>query len=230
MANCCPRMTLDDRWIRKRAKCCTKTILAISSIRPRHDHRPQWWKLALMVFHYPQNMAHRVRPKHFLAINSVLRKYQLLTTQVRVRSKPFFPYSFLGKPLPTDTSGQFLDGQGEPLPVDHLGRPLDAEGRPLRTDRHGQFVFTPAMSSVLQRTTPISRQFVSPLPIDFQGHPVNVEETEEDRLRTLPTDGTGKQIFPVINAYTGLPLARNSEGRYVTARGEVGISKERKEQ
>ena len=135
----------------------------------------------------------------------------------------------LGKPLPTDPSGQFLDGQGEPLPVDHLGRPLDAEGRPLPTDRHGQFVFTPAAVSV-PTTTPISRHFASPLPTDFQGHPVSVgaapDEAEEDRIRTLPTDGTGKQIFPVINADTGLPLARNSEGRYVTARGEVGTGRE----
>lgn len=47
------------------------------------------------------------------------------------------------------------------------------------------------------------------------------DEGEGEMLRTLPTDGTGKQIFPVISAQTGLPLAKNYEGRFVNAKGEV---------
>jgi hypothetical protein len=134
-----------------------------------------------------------------------------------------------GRPLPTDGAGQFLDSQGEPLPVDQQGRPLDpVAGRPLPTDRHGQFVYTPP--GLGWQPTPATRQFASPLPTDSQGRPVTLEpapeepldEAEEDRAQTLPTDGTGRQIFPVIGADSGLPLARNFEGRHVNAQGEVG--------
>uniref|UniRef100_A0A915MVF1 Uncharacterized protein n=1 Tax=Meloidogyne javanica TaxID=6303 RepID=A0A915MVF1_MELJA len=105
----------------------------------------------------------------------------------------------------------------EPLPLDSWSRPLDVDGlTPLPTNRHGQFVYTPAEITPTI-SGPISP---SPIPTDQWGIPITPDEGEST-IQLLPTDGTGKEIFPVISAQNGLLLPRNSEGRYLGARNEL---------
>uniref|UniRef100_A0A1I8AYI8 Protein-tyrosine-phosphatase n=1 Tax=Meloidogyne hapla TaxID=6305 RepID=A0A1I8AYI8_MELHA len=120
-----------------------------------------------------------------------------------------------GKPLPTDEAGHYLDNNNEPLPLDSWSRPLDLDGLPLPTNRHGQFVYTPAgiTQTISGSVSP------SPIPTDQWGIPITHDEGESI-IQLLPTDGTGKEIFPVISAQNGLLLPRNSEGRYLGARNE----------
>lgn len=125
---------------------------------------------------------------------------------------------YLGKPLPTDKSGQFLGDNNEPLPLDNWERPLDLDGMPLPTDHHGQFVYTTA------GIIPTISGSVSPSPILSNKLVVSIPTAEEESsIQLLPTDGIGKEIFPVVSSQSGLPLPRNSEGRYLDDRNEVII-------
>lgn len=49
---------------------------------------------------------------------------------------------------------------------------------------------------------------------------MRIPNSDEGTARTLPTDETGKYIYPVVDA-DGMLLPRNSEGRYMTAEGEL---------
>ncbi|KAI1721109.1 fibronectin type III domain-containing protein [Ditylenchus destructor] len=100
-----------------------------------------------------------------------------------------------GMPLPTDVYGRVVDKAGSPYPTNYQGKLIGPDGSPLPTDVYGQVVVP-----------------TEPEPT------VGLED--EGTARTLPTDETGKYIYPVVDA-DGMLLPRNSEGRYMTAEGEL---------
>lgn len=130
-----------------------------------------------------------------------------------------------GHPLPTDSSGHFVDQFGDPIVLDEFGRPLGPDGLPLSTNPNGEFIFhTGSPPSLPTSTLPaVPRRFPSPLPTDVRGHPLTLPAEEEniETAKTLPTDTTGKLVFPVVSADTGELLARNDEGRFVSLHSEV---------
>lgn len=65
----------------------------------------------------------------------------------------------------------------------------------------------------------------SPLPTDSSGRIATAathekEEEEEETARTLPTDATGRAIYPVVWADNGQPLPTDAEGRPIGIDGE----------
>uniref|UniRef100_A0A915BJG8 VWFA domain-containing protein n=1 Tax=Parascaris univalens TaxID=6257 RepID=A0A915BJG8_PARUN len=136
-----------------------------------------------------------------------------------------------GRVLPTDSDGNYVypavGPDGQPLPTDANKRPVypvvDADGRPLPTDETGAVVGhdgepIPTDSS----GRPVGADG-SPLPTDPSGNIVFREGTET--VKTLPTDETGRIIYPIIGP-DHEPLPTDSSGKSVDAHGRP-ISEDR---
>ncbi|KAK6743874.1 hypothetical protein RB195_010896 [Necator americanus] len=112
-----------------------------------------------------------------------------------------------GQPLPTDEHRRpihpVLGSDGRPLPTDESGHPLGEDGRPVPTDASG---------------VPLDRDG-QPLPTDSSGHYVTVPR-EEAVTKELPTDESGKVIYPVTKP-DGSPLPTDASGNFITDEGTV---------
>uniref|UniRef100_A0AAF5I0P7 Uncharacterized protein n=1 Tax=Strongyloides stercoralis TaxID=6248 RepID=A0AAF5I0P7_STRER len=108
-----------------------------------------------------------------------------------------------GKPLPTSTTGRYINKLGEEIQLDSQDRPLDPEGNVLPTRSTGQFVY-PATDSE-DKILPIDTSGVPVYPIvnaDGQLYPTS--ESTGARI-----DESGKPI-PTV-AITGIPVSESGQ-------------------
>ncbi|CAD5215684.1 unnamed protein product [Bursaphelenchus okinawaensis] len=106
---------------------------------------------------------------------------------------------------PTDPSGNpvtVVDGNGSPLPTDSAGNYIYSDGSPIPTNSANQYVGPDG----------------SPLPFNPEGQVV-VGAVTEPEGRTLPTDDTGKVVYPIVRP-DGSLLPTDSTGRYIDRYGE----------
>uniref|UniRef100_F1KPH3 Mesocentin n=1 Tax=Ascaris suum TaxID=6253 RepID=F1KPH3_ASCSU len=118
-----------------------------------------------------------------------------------------YVYPALGpdsRPLPTDANKRpvypVVDGDGRQLPTDETGAVVGHDGKPIPTDSSGRPVGADG----------------SPLPTDSSGNIILTEGTEA--VKTLPTDETGRIIYPIIGPDRE-PLPTDSSGKSVDASG-----------
>lgn len=86
-----------------------------------------------------------------------------------------------GIPVPTDLSGHYVDHDNTPLPTDSNGELVDPYGKPLHADAHGKIVVPNAAFDQYNK-----------------GLTPNMELEEQEKI--LPTDDSGKFIYPVVNS------------------------------
>lgn len=97
-----------------------------------------------------------------------------------------------GAPLPTDTSGRVVDSAGSAYPTSREGLLIGPDGSPLPTNAEGAFI------------------------VGADGR----RPEEEAKAKTLPTDESGRAIYPVVGADSGELLPTDAEGRFVNAQGD----------
>ena len=133
------------------------------------------------------------------------------------------PVDKKGRLLPTNRHGQYvytapnkplkpkprpkisvIGPDGQPQPTNYRGNYVDEEGRALPTNPDGLLVDPEG----------------SPMPTNGQGQfVVGQGKEEKDYAKTLPTDESGKLIYPIVNVDDGQPLPTDSQGRYLDANG-----------
>uniref|UniRef100_A0A914HSM9 Uncharacterized protein n=1 Tax=Globodera rostochiensis TaxID=31243 RepID=A0A914HSM9_GLORO len=149
-----------------------------------------------------------------------------------------------GEALPRDADGEYTDFAGRRIRVNARGEPLGWDGNVLDKNARGQFVFrspvvigsdglplpTDAAGLILDRRTG------SPLPTNADGVPLGADgmplltdttghffvwavTAPPSVTKTLPTDETGKILFPIVDQF-GIPLLTDSSGRFLDAFGE----------
>ncbi|CAD5221630.1 unnamed protein product [Bursaphelenchus xylophilus] len=134
------------------------------------------------------------------------------------------PLSPDGSVLPKNELGQYVHGEDSVVtlkPTDRTGRPVvvvDKNGVPLPTDTVGNYIGENGHPV----PTNSANQYVgpdgSPLPVDPEGRVVVGAGTEPEG-RTLPTDDTGKVVYPIVRP-DGSLLPTDSTGRYIDSFGE----------
>lgn len=122
--------------------------------------------------------------KELLPVNQQ-GQYVYISTDILPTIKPTSKYSDKirvigadGIPVPTDLYGNYVDRDNTPLPTDPNGELVDSNGKLLHVDAHGQIV------------VPMG---------DLEGDSTNKPANLEEQAKVLPTDDTGKFIFPVVN-------------------------------
>ncbi|KAI6201744.1 hypothetical protein M3Y96_00874900 [Aphelenchoides besseyi] len=101
--------------------------------------------------------------------------------------------------LPTDNSGRYVDENNEQIPVNDFGWPIGPDGQVLPRDSDGNFIYT------------------SPEPKPNELH--NLGPDSELGAKELPTDESGKNVYPIVDAEGNL-LPVDSTGRHVTKQNE----------
>uniref|UniRef100_A0A0N5CG51 EGF-like domain-containing protein n=1 Tax=Strongyloides papillosus TaxID=174720 RepID=A0A0N5CG51_STREA len=127
-----------------------------------------------------------------------------------------------GQPLPTSTTGRYINKLGEEIPLDSKDRPLGPDGRVLPTKETDQYVYpaTDSQNNILPTDT--SGIPVYPI-VDSEGQLYPTARTTGERVdksgKPIPTSaGTG---IPVSK--TGQPLPTEESGVYVYDQEEATI-------
>ncbi|CEF66897.1 Down syndrome cell adhesion molecule-like protein 1 [Strongyloides ratti] len=108
-----------------------------------------------------------------------------------------------GEPLPTSTTGRYIDKLGKEIPTDSSKRPLGPDGQVLPTDDEGKYVYpaTDSQNNILPTDT--SGVPVYPI-VDSEGQLYPTSRTTGERV-----DESGKPI--PTSAKTGIPVSETGE-------------------
>lgn len=148
-----------------------------------------------------------------------------------------------GSPLAKNSGGRYIDDRGNVIPLDDLLRPLDPvtnnvlvknsdgnyvykkrlaiglDGQLLSTDSTENFLNTDKKPLPTRSDGTIIGLDGSSLPTDASGN-VNLNPSENDSAKTLPTDNYGQRIYPIVRS-DGTPLKKDYYGKYVGPDGEI---------
>lgn len=117
------------------------------------------------------------------------------------------PQGFIQRAKPTSKYGSTISvigPDGVPLPTNEYGHYLDKDHLPLPTNTDGYLINSNGL----------------PLPINSLGE-IHVNDNFNNRI--LPTDDTGKFIYPIVYK-DGTPLKTDLSGNYVDLHGELLIT------
>jgi hypothetical protein len=125
--------------------------------------------------------------------------------------------------LPKNSRGEWLypelDKQGNPLPLDKFRRPvypiMGSDDQLLETNADGQRIDKqgiPIPTTIYGK--PIGPD-ASPLPVDANGNYRWYDEPDDTTNGVLPTDDTGRIIYPIVDGTTNELLPTSETGRHI---------------